>query len=75
MVEEIQQMSTFMPKIMEFLKKVANLILQKTLILLNVQILINVKTVQEFKDKILITKETAGHNLDIKYGKLNNMGK
>ena len=75
MVEAIQQMSIFMLKTTESLKKVANHILQKILILQNAQISISAETVQEFKEKILIIRATAGHNPDIKYGKLNNMEK
>lgn len=75
MVEVIQQMSTSMLKITESLKKVVNHILQRILILQNVQISINAETVQEFKEKILIIRATVGHSPDIKYGKLNNMDK
>lgn len=73
MVEAIQQMSTFMLKTMESLRKVASLMLQKILTLQNALISTSAEIVQEFKAKILITKETVGHSQDIKFGKSNNM--
>lgn len=75
MVEATQLMSTYMPKTMVFLKKVANLILQEILIHQNAQISISAETVQEYKDKILIIKVIVGLNQDIKCGKLKNMEK
>lgn len=73
MVEAIQQMSTFILKTMESLSKVASLMLQKILALQNALISTSAEIVQEFKAKILITKETVGHSQDIKFGKSNNM--
>lgn len=73
MVEAIQQMFTFTLKTMESLRKVVSLMLQKTLIIQNALISTSAEIVQEFKGKILNTKETVGHSQDTKSGKSNNM--
>lgn len=64
-----------MLRIMEFLKKVVNLIRLKTQIHSDALTLTSAETVPESKALTQIIKETVGLNRDIKCGKLSNMAK